>query len=67
MERLEELSGLLSLRAQPMAQTFLTAIMLGVSYIVSYISIITVLLVSKSDLVRLYLSENHAHNTQLYP
>ena len=42
MERLEELSGLLSLHAHPMARTFLTAIMLSVSCIVPYICIITV-------------------------
>ena len=42
MERLEELSGLLSLHAHPMAQTFPTAIMLSVSCIVSYIRILVV-------------------------
>lgn len=40
MERLEDLFGLLSLRAHPMAQTFPTAIMLSVSYTVSYVGII---------------------------
>lgn len=65
MERLEELFGLLSLRAHPMAQTFLTAIMLSVSYTVSQISIITVYTGLKERFGN--LSEYGAKNTQLFP
>lgn len=64
MERLEELFGLLSLRAHLMAQTFLTAIMLSVSYIVSQISR---LYWSQRAFWQSYMSENDAKITQLYP
>ena len=67
MERLEEPFGLLSLRAHPMAQTFLTAIMLSVSYIVSYISIIIVYTSLKDRFSKAFWNENRAKNTQLYP
>ena len=67
MERLEELFGLLSLRAHPMAQTFLTAIMLSVSHIISYISIISVYISLKDRFGKAFRNENRAKNTQLYP
>ena len=52
MGRLEELSGLLSLRALLMAQTSPTAIMLSVSHIVSYIRMTAVYLGLKERLYK---------------
>ena len=58
MERQEELSGLLLLRAHPIARTFPTAIMLSVSCIVPYIRIVTVSIGLKERIDKALFEEN---------